>query len=910
MCFLSVWVLFVFDADEQPFTGRKPSYASPPLMFISPWSESSVIMPNYVMTAGKPLWDSEEHFNGQTGYDQATTIVDACSANYIAWKVTKTVFWHLISAFYPFEGYYGNSLGTASTPWSGNYQIYPAIWGYAHYNQFVQLGWQYVDGACGYFGTSDASGTFVTLKSTNNADFSIIIETKGATTNNTVTFNIGGGLPSTKPLCVWMSNPTAQFIQQSDITPVNGSFTITLATNSIYSISTTTGQQKGSYPIPATTSFPFPYYETYDHYTNSALWGYTPYYNVDVQGVFEITERPDGTGQCLRQVVPQLPISWAAAWAPESMVGDVTWSNYEVSAEVYFDDGGWAGIMGRVGGVNHLICQGYYLRLSPAGAWGLYATTSSGPGNQLASGQITLTNTWHNLKLRFSGSTITGFVEGSQVCSVTDTTYAAGMVGFITGDLTNYNTAMFDNLIVNPVGGATPPPTRFAQDSAPPYAPVVFGLTATAVKSQVQLQWNANVAANSYIVERSLVTGGPYTVIASNLTATSFTDPTVSACGNYYYVVAMMNGGVESVPSLESAATLPPAPLPPQFLSTDIGTVGLSGRAGACGNELEISGSGADIWGTNDAGQFVYAPLTGSGSIMARVDSVQATDPWAKACVMIRESTNAGACEAIALISAGQGAAFQFRTNTGGATQSYAGPAVAAPYMVWLGRNGNVFSAYCSLTGATWSQIGQSVVINMASNVYVGLAVTAHNNNLLCTSVFDEVSGSVISNPPPAVAWITPTNDTVFNQPQTITLTASATEFNGTVTNVALFDGTNLLGNVITSVGNQYSLFWSNAAVGSHTLSALATDNSGATNTSPAAITIEVQPLTLTVFAAAGNGQFSLTFQGQNGQTYVLETSTNLAVWTPVWTNAPTNGLLSFTNLNATDQARFYRVSQ
>jgi len=43
----------------------------------------------------------------------------------------------------------------------------------------------------------------------------------------------------------------------------------------------------------------------------------------------------------------------------------------------------------------------------------------------------------------------------------------------------------------------------------------------------------------------------------------------------------------------------------------------------------------------------------------------------------------------------------------------------------------------------------------------------------------------------------------------------------------------------------------------------------------------------------------------------VLETSTNLTTgWTPVWTNAPINGLLMFTNANATDQARFYWVSQ
>jgi len=71
-----------------------------------------------------------------------------------------------------------------------------------------------------------------------------------------------------------------------------------------------------------------------------------------------------------------------------------------------------------------------------------------------------------------------------------------------------------------------------------------------------------------------------------------------------------------------------------------------------------------------------------------------------------------------------------------------------------------------------------------------------------------------------------------------------------------------------------------------------------------------VQPLTLTVSGSQASGQFRLTFPGQNGQSYVLETSTNLTVWTPVWTNTPANGLLMFTNINATDRARFYRVRQ
>jgi len=55
MCFLSVWVLFVFDADEQPFTGRKPSYASPPLMFISP---RKMTVRGGVAPAERPVYSS------------------------------------------------------------------------------------------------------------------------------------------------------------------------------------------------------------------------------------------------------------------------------------------------------------------------------------------------------------------------------------------------------------------------------------------------------------------------------------------------------------------------------------------------------------------------------------------------------------------------------------------------------------------------------------------------------------------------------------------------------------------------------------------------------------------------------------------------------------------------------------
>jgi uncharacterized repeat protein (TIGR03806 family) len=60
------------------------------------------------------------------------------------------------------------------------------------------------------------------------------------------------------------------------------------------------------------------------------------------------------------------------------------------------------------------------------------------------------------------------------------------------------------------------------------------------------------------------------------------------------------------------------------------------------------------------------------------------------------------------------------------------------------------------------------------------------------------------------------------------------------------------------------------------------------------------------------SGQFTLLFNGLDGQNYCVEMSTNLAggTWTPVFTNVQSGGVTIYTDINATDAARFYRVRQ
>ena len=425
---------------------------------------------------GKPIWNSEEHIYYK-GFDCEIRMVESFNRNFIKSGATMIVNWFLVASTYPIEPFPEDpAIMVAREPWSGHYSLRPVLWGYAHYGQFCQGGWHYINGACGEL---PGGGTYVSLKSPGN-DYSIIIETKDATLNQTITCKTLGGL-SSNPLCVWRSNASEQFVRLSDITPVNGTFEITLEPHSIYSLSTTTGQQKGSFDnVPTSAPFPFPYSETFDGYKDARAWGYLPHYTADIAGVFEIADRPDNGGKCLRQVVGAGSQSWAPEWLPYTILGDPHWKDYEVAADVCPDSGGWAGIMGRVSGTGTGYgCKpsGYYMNIASNGTCELYVTKQDEkiePGTLLATGKVSriAAHSWHSLLLRFSGSTITGFVDKAQVLAATDTTFSEGMSGLVSGSSSKTrNSALFDNLMIRAVNGAPSAQHEFPDHVNPMYEP-------------------------------------------------------------------------------------------------------------------------------------------------------------------------------------------------------------------------------------------------------------------------------------------------------------------------------------------------------------------------------------------------------------------------------------------------------
>jgi hypothetical protein len=156
-----------------------------------------------------------------------------------------------------------------------------------------------------------------------------------------------------------------------------------------------------------------------------------------------------------------------------------------------------------------------------------------------------------------------------------------------------------------------------------------------------------------------------------------------------------------------------------------------------------MTASGTDIAGQADEFHFAYKMMSGPGSITARVLSVSDTDPWAKAGVMIRETLDPGSKHALGCVTPGSGVAFEGRITTDGDSFSSNQAAITAPHWVKLERDisGN-FTVSHSTDGTNFEAVTGAPVqgIQMAANVYVGLAVTSHDTAETCEAQFSNVT--------------------------------------------------------------------------------------------------------------------------------------------------------------------------
>jgi galactosylceramidase len=413
-----------------------------------------------------PVWNGEGHAYGGDWF----AALDHARFNraYPVGRITKTITWSLITSYPDYLPAPDSGPMRAKTPWSGHYEVQPPIWIMAHFNQFARPGWRYV--ATGSLVLKEGkshreSGSITTLKDPATDDYSIIIETSDFREPVPLRFRLAGKL-SPAALAVWRSTfKQDAFLRLDDINPARGEFSLLALPASIYSLTTTRGQTKGTppHPIPGDTPFPARYANDFE----APAPGGSPRFFLDQHGVFEVTARSDGLGRCLTQVIPQQGIVWRKCQFPHTVLGDIAWRDYQFATDFSLPVAGKVRFWVRLGKLDGMGAEqnaGYGLEFDEQGRWSLKAAAKL-----LASGKVpALGSGWHRVAVVVRGTEIEATLDQQLLAKIVDAQFQAGVIGLGT----DWHRASFDNLevvLLDPTGKpvSAPRPGILSHEASP-----------------------------------------------------------------------------------------------------------------------------------------------------------------------------------------------------------------------------------------------------------------------------------------------------------------------------------------------------------------------------------------------------------------------------------------------------------
>ncbi|MDB6109038.1 MAG: type sorting protein [Pedosphaera sp.] len=452
----------------------------------------------------------------------------------------------------------------------------------------------------------------------------------------------------------------------------------------------------------------------------------------------------------------------------------------------------------------------------------------------------------------------------------------------------------------------------------PPPTPV--GFSAMPGNGQVILKWTASVGATSYILQRSTSSGGPYTIVATP-TATNYTNIGLVNGTTYYYIVSAQNARGPSANSLQVSA------VPSTVANGLIGYWKLDEGSGI---------TTADASGNNNAGALINGPTwltpgkVGPAALQFNAASLQlvsvpdavSLDPtngltitawvnaanWSGNRRVLQKGDGDNQYRLLA-----EGGVFKFDLSGVGSLTTTL-PAVGTYVHVAGTWNGTTMAIYyngvlkASLAAAGTNRtttdtlaIGAKNGSGTAGDYFQGTLddVRVYNRGLSASEI------SVVMAPPlgvPTGLTATPGNGQVSlswaaGSGATSYDVKRSTTSGGPYSTVASPTATSYLN---TGLANNTTYYYVVSAVNASGESVNSTQASAKPFGPP--IALNVSP--------AVSGQFSLQFVGTDGQDYVIEISPDLINWTPVSTNTQSGGSSTFTDLNATDAARFYRIRQ
>uniref|UniRef100_A0A3P9LK04 Galactocerebrosidase n=1 Tax=Oryzias latipes TaxID=8090 RepID=A0A3P9LK04_ORYLA len=424
----------------------------------------TVTVPQALKTL-KKLWASEDYstYNDAMGAGCWARILNQ---NYVNGQMTSTISWNLVASYYEELPFGRCGLMTAQEPWSGNYVVSPPIWITAHTTQFTQPGWTYLRtvghlaNGGSYVALTDGKGNLTVVIETMTHDHSACIRPPLPAfnlTSQTATFNLRGSFASIKELQVWRSQfnfktqKPSFFEKLTAVKLVNGSFTLDLAEDEVYTLTTVTTGRKGSYADPPPSArFPKAYKDNFD--VQDPPFSEAPNF-ADQTGVFEYfvnTTDPGPHVFTMRQVVTQRPVTWTAdADQTISVIGDYKWQNLSVTCDVFMENvkNGGIFVAARVskGGQDVRRAKGVFFWVFVNGTYKV--TSDIGGQAVLAEGKSgTEAFTWYTLSLTVEGQKATGILNGKVLW--TNSVKLQPANGWAAIGTASFELAQFDNFSV------------------------------------------------------------------------------------------------------------------------------------------------------------------------------------------------------------------------------------------------------------------------------------------------------------------------------------------------------------------------------------------------------------------------------------------------------------------------------
>jgi hypothetical protein len=223
-------------------------------------------------------------------------------------------------------------------------------------------------------------------------------------------------------------------------------------------------------------------------------------------------------------------------------------------------------------------------------------------------------------------------------------------------------------------------------------------------------------------------------------------------------VVTSHDPSVLNTSTFDNVAFIRNFSLPDPWGNGDVGDTGAAGSTSWAAGTFTLKGSGADIWGTTDAFQFLFQRLGGCCNVTAeyplehvqvsaRVTSVQNTDPFAKAGVMLRSSNtksfaapfDPSGADVILDVRPTGDVEFMTRSSEGAETTYVSGTTATVPVWLKLTRVDDLVTGYVSSDGDHWTAVGSTKTGVSIDDEEAGVVVTSHVRGTLNTATFDHV---------------------------------------------------------------------------------------------------------------------------------------------------------------------------